>query len=79
MFVRELAWSETIEAVLSEAARRSGGSGRRRIRSSRQVRPAANRRPTRPRLAQTTDSGSSFWPVGPIWMSVPISGHTPQS
>ena len=27
----------------------------------------------------TTDSGSSCWPVGPIWMSVPISGHTPQS
>ncbi len=27
----------------------------------------------------TTDSGSSCWPVGPIWMSVPISGQTPQS
>ncbi len=31
---------------------------------------------TRP---QTTVSGSSFWPVGPIWMSVPIWGQTPQS
>ncbi len=29
--------------------------------------------------SQTTESGSSFWPVGPIWMSVFISGHTPQS
>ncbi len=28
---------------------------------------------------QTTLSGSSRWPVGPIWMSVPISGQTPQS
>ena len=28
---------------------------------------------------QTTESGSSVWPVGPIWISVPISGHTPQS
>jgi hypothetical protein len=28
---------------------------------------------------QTTDNGSSFCPVGPIWMSVPISGQTPQS
>jgi hypothetical protein len=28
---------------------------------------------------QTTLSGSSFWPVGPIWISVFISGHTPQS
>ena len=27
----------------------------------------------------TTDSGSSCLPVGPIWISVPISGHTPQS
>ena len=27
----------------------------------------------------TTDSGSSFWPVGPIWISVSISGQTPQS
>lgn len=30
-------------------------------------------------VAQTTDSGSSCWPVGPIWISVPISGQTPQS
>ena len=29
--------------------------------------------------AQTTLRGSSCWPVGPIWMSVPISGQTPQS
>lgn len=28
---------------------------------------------------QTTESGSSFWPVGPIWISVSICGHTPQS
>jgi hypothetical protein len=28
---------------------------------------------------QTTDSGSNFCPVGPTWISVPISGHTPQS
>ena len=28
---------------------------------------------------QTTERGSSFWPVGPIWISVPISGQTPQS
>ena len=28
---------------------------------------------------QTTDSGSSFLPVGPIWISVFISGQTPQS
>ena len=28
---------------------------------------------------QTTESGSSVWPVGPIWISVPISGQTPQS
>lgn len=28
---------------------------------------------------QTTESGRSFWPVGPIWVSVPISGQTPQS
>jgi len=28
---------------------------------------------------QTTLSGSSCCPVGPIWMSVPISGQTPQS
>ena len=28
---------------------------------------------------QTTLSGSNRWPVGPIWMSVPISGQTPQS
>ena len=27
----------------------------------------------------TTLSGSSFCPVGPTWMSVPISGQTPQS
>jgi len=31
------------------------------------------------RATQTTDSGSSFLPVGPIWMSVFISGQTPQS
>ncbi|NHA01799.1 hypothetical protein G5V59_24590 [Nocardioides sp. W3-2-3] len=31
------------------------------------------------RAAQTTDSGSGFCPVGPTWISVPISGHTPQS
>ncbi len=29
--------------------------------------------------SQTTLSGSSCLPVGPIWMSVPISGQTPQS
>ena len=29
--------------------------------------------------AQTTDSGSSVFPVGPTWISVSISGHTPQS
>ena len=28
---------------------------------------------------QTTESGSSSLPVGPIWISVPISGQTPQS
>ena len=31
------------------------------------------------RTAQTTLSGSSRFPVGPIWISVSISGHTPQS
>lgn len=29
--------------------------------------------------SQTTDSGNIGRPVGPIWISVPISGHTPQS
>ena len=29
--------------------------------------------------AQTTESGSRVWPVGPIWISVFISGQTPQS
>ncbi|GAA0561228.1 hypothetical protein GCM10009546_24170 [Actinomadura livida] len=33
----------------------------------------------RPADGQTTDSGSSFLPVGPIWISVPIVGQTPQS
>ena len=28
---------------------------------------------------QTTLSGSSWRPVGPIWISVSICGHTPQS
>jgi len=28
---------------------------------------------------QTTVSGSNPRPVGPIWISVSISGHTPQS
>ncbi len=28
---------------------------------------------------QTTESGSSWRPVGPIWISVSISGQTPQS
>lgn len=27
----------------------------------------------------TTVSGSSFLPVGPIWISVPMVGQTPQS
>ena len=31
------------------------------------------------RTAQTTLSGSRRFPVGPIWISVSISGHTPQS
>ena len=49
--------------------------GRRR-RAAGLDRPAARRL----RLAaQTTLSGSSVWPVGPTWISVPISGHTPQS
>ena len=33
----------------------------------------------RERCASDHASGSNCWPVGPIWMSVPISGHTPQS
>lgn len=35
--------------------------------------------PLEGRAAQTTWSGSSFCPVGPTWISVPISGQTPQS
>ena len=31
------------------------------------------------RHPHTTLSGSRRWPVGPTWISVPISGHTPQS
>ncbi|GGO04415.1 hypothetical protein GCM10010116_08700 [Microbispora rosea subsp. aerata] len=31
------------------------------------------------RERQITVSGSSFLPVGPIWISVPIVGQTPQS
>ena len=40
---------------------------------------ASSRRAGEERRAQTTLSGSSVCPVGPIWISVPISGHTPQS
>lgn len=32
-------------------------------------------RGTEQHVDQTTESGSSFCPVGPIWISVPISGH----
>ena len=43
-------------------------------RASRAEVPQLGHRP-----GQTTASGSSFCPVGPTWISVPISGHTPQS
>ena len=62
--------------------------GHRRLPAQR----AARRRPADPRPAdragarrgrtaplRPTESGSSDWPVGPTWMSVPSSGHTPQS
>ena len=49
-------------------------AGRQSSSSQRAVCTAGRR--TRP---QTTRSGSSCRPVGPIWISVFISGHTPQS
>ena len=41
--------------------------------------PPRMRRLGRGGNGQTTESGSSFWPVGPIWISVSICGQTPQS
>ena len=32
-----------------------------------------------PLRAGTTGSGSSVRPVGPVWISVPMEGQTPQS
>ena len=32
-----------------------------------------------PVLAGTAGSGSSVTPVGPVWISVPMAGQTPQS
>jgi hypothetical protein len=35
--------------------------------------------PYTPVRAGTTGSGSSVRPVGPVWISVPMEGQTPQS
>ena len=49
------------------------------VLSSRRSSSQDRRCLTRAAYLSTTVSGSSFLPVGPIWISVPIVGQTPQS
>ena len=67
----------------SVTTRTAAPGGRGASGEASKLRPFARQRPgavrSRARRAQTTLSGSSCWPVGPTWISVPISGHTPQS
>jgi hypothetical protein len=51
----------------------------RLVRRAAGLRRGPAGRPCRPAVGQTTESGSSLRPVGPIWISVSISGQTPQS